>query len=933
MRYSFSNATLRRGICLLGVLAVPLAGAQAQEPVNPDEEILEEIVTTGSAIKRVDLNNALPVQVLTEDQLDRQGITNAGDLIENVPAMQGFITESDSVGGGGGGVRTANLRAIGSQYTLSLLNGRRMAPVDSGSSIDLNNIPLAAVERVHILTDGASALYGSDAIAGVVNFMLKDSVDETTVNLRGDMPSESGGEHWNADIVTGFGDLDDDGYGVVLSYSHERQEQLAAADRDFANTGFIQFRHGGQDLYFQNSSANSIPGNAFVYDANFNDIFDADGNPVSISFNPNALSNGGTCAEQTTPDDLTCRFDYTSTLEVLPESTRDSLTLNGKVRLTDNVTGFATVLASQYELIARIAPYPTGEIPLPLNSALVQNEVMPHLEAMLTPAELAQVGQVTGAWRAVPAGNRTTEYDIDSSNWTLGVEGSAGDVTYAIAGTYATTEVDQQYPTGWLLLDEFVDAASSGSFNIFATQEEFTDADYEALAPTIYHGDWDLTKNTMTAFDAQLSRPLFEIGGGDVMLAAGADYRTTNYDRSISEANENELLLFLTKDTPYELERSQWGVFAEMLFPLTDVFEVTASIRHDDIGAVSDKLNGGDIGEGDSDTTYKVSVLWNASDALALRASYGTGFKAPSMREIGEPLSEFGVTSGTFDCPFSAPDPLAQYCRPQAAQYNVFLQGYPGLTFEHSTNYTFGIVLTPTDNFDMTVDYWNIELEDLVQRLTEQQIFDNAEQYRDLFTTKVNLATGQEFLAIIQAAVNAGTREQSGVDVSANYGFDLGWGQLDLSLQGTYMIESESSLTGSSLGRFGNDDGVVFRNIVNLAASLYHGDFTHTLWANYRSGYYDQEQTVEILGTGVPLGQGPTTDVQLEVPSYTVTNYQARYLMLNDSLALSLGVSNLFDREPPLSLRVSGAGHQLGWDPRYTDAFGRTYYLQAEYAF
>jgi iron complex outermembrane receptor protein len=423
------------------------------------------------------------------------------------------------------------------------------------------------------------------------------------------------------------------------------------------------------------------------------------------------------------------------------------------------------------------------------------------------------------------------------------------------------------------------------------------------------------------------------MNGGDMVLAGGVDYRTTNYEKSLSTANQNADLLFLSTGTPFDLERSQWGAFAEALFPFTDSFELTASVRHDDISPVSDNLNGGDIDDGDSDTTYKVSMLWNANDTLAIRASYGTGFKAPSMREIGEPRSEFGVTSGTFECPFPPGDTLAQYCRPTATQYNVFRQGYAGLGFEHSKNYSFGLVLTPTDNFDLTVDYWNIELEDLVQRLTEQQIFDNPDQYRDLFTTKVNLATGQEVLAIIQAAVNAGTREQSGIDYNLNYGFDLGFGQLDLGLMGTYMIESDSSLTGSSLGRFGNDDSVVFRNITNLSATLYHGNFTHTLWANYRGGYHDQAQTVEVLGSGAPLGQGPTTTVQLDVSSFTVANYQARYRMLDDSLALTLGISNVLDEEPPLSLRVSGAGHQLGWDPRYTDAFGRTFYLQAEYGF
>ena len=905
------------GFVLLGA-TIPFNATLAQEE---EAEPLEEITVTGTAIKRSNLNSALPIQTITADQFQREGITNAGDLIANVPAMQGFITESDSVGGSGGGIRTANLRAIGSQYTLSLLDGRRMAPADSGSSIDLSNIPLAAVEQVQILTDGASALYGSDAIAGVVNFILKDSVDETIVSVRSDQPQEDGGERWNFDIVTGFGDVNEDGYSLVASFSHEEQEQLKATDRDFAKTGFLFFEHEGQTLYFQNSSANAIPGNAFVYTEGFGELI--------RSFNPYALSNGNTCAEHNTPTNETCGFDYTSTLEILPESQRDSLSLNGKLRLTDSMEGFATVLASQYELTARIAPYPSGEVPLPLDSELVQNEVFPHL----TPEELAQVGEVTGTWRALPAGNRTTEYLIDSMNVTLGVEGNVNEIDYVASVTHATTEIDQNYPTGWLLLDEFVAAASSGAFNIFAAPEGFTEADQAALAPTIYHGDWDLTKNTMIGFNLQASKPVFEIGGGEVVLATGVDYYTTNYDRSIAPANANEDLLFLSKDTPYDLERDQFGVFTEALLPLTDSFETTVSVRYDDISAVSDELAGGDIDAGDSDVTYKISGLWNVTDAIAFRASYGTGFKAPAMREIGEPRSEFGVTSGTFDCPFQPGDPMAQFCRPESAQYDVYREGSPGLTFESSKQYTFGTVLTPTDGLDMTVDYWNIELEDLVERLTEQQIFANPDLYRDLFTTKTNLATGQEFLAIIQAAVNAGTREQSGIDYAVNQAFELGWGQLDLGLQGTYMLESESSLTGSSLGRFGNDDGVVFRNVINLVGSLYHGDFTHTLFANYRSGYHDAAQEVEITGTGVPLGQGPTTVVQLDVPSYMVTNYQLRYMMLDDSLGLTFGVSNLLDEEPPLSLRVSGAGHQVGWDPRFTDAYGRTYYLQAEYGF
>jgi iron complex outermembrane receptor protein len=907
----------------LGLCLGAAGNVMAQDdPNDQGAEALEEIVVTGSAIKRKDLDSALPIQVLQADTFEREGITSAGDLVESVPAMQGFTTESDSVGGGGGGIRTANLRAIGSQYTLTLLNGRRLAPATSGSTIDVSNIPLAAVREVQILTDGASALYGSDAIAGVVNFILKDSVDETTISVRADRPAQSGGEHWSADIVGGFGDFESDGYSVVWSLGHQNQEQLRAGDRDFAKTGFIFFNHDGQEYYFQNSSPNAIPANANIWTAGYGELL--------RTFSPHALANGGVCPEQTTPVNETCQFDYTSTVEVMPESKRNSLTLNGKVGLSDNVNGFATVLASRYEMTSRIAPYPTGGVPIPIGSDIYNNEILPHL----TPEEIAQVGVVTGTWRALPAGNRTTEYIIGSLNATAGIEGVAGDVDYSLALTRAVTEIEQNYPTGWLLREEFVAAASAGDFNIFSAQGDFTDADVAALLPTIYSGNWDTTTNDVYAFDAAASMPVFELGGGDAILAGGFDYRRVNYDRKISEGNENAVLLFLSTDTAYELERDQFGAYVELLLPFSDNFETTLSARYDDISAVFDKLNTGDIDRGDSDLTYKASALWNLSDAIALRASYGTGFKAPSMREIGEPQSEFGVTSGTFRCPFSAPDPLAQFCRPgEEEQYDVYRRGSHDLTFETSTQFTVGAVITPTDNFSLTVDYWDIELENLVERLTEQQIFDNAETYRHLYTTKTNLATGQEFLAIIQSAVNAGTREQSGIDYAAAHEFDLGWGQLDLGLQGTYVIESDSSLTGSSLGRFGNDDSVVFRNIINLLVSVYHGDFTHTLFTNYRSGYLDQAQTVEVTGTGVPLGQGPTATVQLNVPSYMTTNYDLRYLMMDDHLELSLGISNLLDEEPPLSLRVSGSGHQIGWDPRYTDAMGRTFYLQAKYTF
>ena len=938
------------------VLLLPGAGVAL---AADDEQILEEVIVTGSAIKRKDLDGALPVDIYNAEEIARTGITNVAELIETIPAMQNYYTPADSVGGGGGGVRTANLRGIGSQYTLSLLNGRRMAPADSGSLIDLSGLPLAAIKQVEILKDGASALYGSDAISGVANFILKDSVEETSLSYRSDQPSESGGANQIFSLVTGFGNLEENGYSVVITLSGEEQDALASVDRDFAKTGLLSFRHGNRALYFGQTSANAIPANAYIYTRSIG--IDDEGQAMleedkGRTFNPYRENNNDLCASQNTPVGEACGFDYTSTIEIIPEHERTSLFVNGKVNIADAVILFGTLLVSEHKLTSRIAPYPTGEFNLPLDSDLVRNEVLPHLTGVELDQTLLRnsdgtlyvnkktgkneaATRITASWRALPAGNRTTEYNTDSFNLTWGVNGTAGDIDYTFAVTHAQTTIAQDYPTGWLLEEEFVAASGSGAFNVFADSGSFSAADVAALAPTVYHGDWDESEVTMTALDAGLSMPVFDMRGGEAFLAVGVDYRETIYERSISAANRDEIILFVSMDTPYELERSQYGVYAEILFPVLDSLEVTASLRYDDIGSVEDNIRQLGNNDGDDETTYKVSVRYDAADWLALRGSYGTGFKAPSMREIGEPRSEFDVTADDFPCPFAADDDLAALCKGGETQYDVFREGYLALTFERSEQYTAGFVLTLPDDFDFTVDFWSISIEDQVTRLTAAQIFAGAETYRDLFTSKENSATGRDELAIIQAAVNATTQDSVGIDYALNKGIDFNWGYLDLGLNWTYMRKSTSSLTGSSLGRYGDDEKVVFKHQIVAEATLNHGSFTHNLRVTSRSGYDDQPQEVEVTGTlddddiPVPLGQGPMETIQLTIKQTYKVDYQLHYSLFEDSLALTFGLNNVFDEKPPLSLRSGDPGHQVGWDPRYADPFGRTYYLSAEYSF
>ena len=932
----FSNTKAAKAVRLAMLFGAGVTATVSTQAFSAEEEV-ERIQVTGSSIKRTDMEGVLPVTVISRAEIDASGVVNVADLMAQMPAMQGFTTASDSVGGNGGGVQSASLHNIGEQYTLVLLNGRRMAPSDSGSTIDLSNIPLALVERVEILTDGASALYGSDAIAGVVNFILKDEIEGTHVSARYSDPQETGGEDWTFDITTGFGDYDNDGFNVVLSYSHARKEQLAASDRDFAKSGILQFSDDrfDNDVVFFNGSGNAIPANArYSYD-----ILNPETGLVESrreTFNPYEEANGA-CDVNTATFGDECWFDYTSTIEILPESDRDTFYANLNVAITDDIKGFVNVNYSNFEMTTRIAPQPTGWFNMPESSSLAQDNIVSNINPDHLDGDIntgIYTGSTQARWRALPASNRTTTWDTDTLNIVAGLEGTIGDIDFSGAIGHSENEQDQIFTTGWLLEDEFYSAAESASFNVFDSAANF---DASTLDGLVYEGPWQSDKITMDFVDAKASMPAFELPGGEAYIAAGFDYRVTNYERTFADAQEQELVVGQSKGLEYDLERAQYGIFAELLMPITDTFEITTSVRYDEIGEVEDKLLGADANKSVDDVTYKISAGWKVTDDLSLRASYGTGFKAATMREIAEPRVDFGVTSGNFRCPFPTSDPeFGALCLSGVSQYQVWQEGNKDLKPETSKQTSAGFVYAPSTDFAVTMDYWKVELEDIVIRLEESEIFGDPVKYRDLYTTKLNRGTGEDELAIIQAAVNGGTGDYSGVDYNFRVLNELSFGSLVSELSGTYLIESTTSLNGSSLGKFGADNDVAFRNIVQLRNTLSHGDFAHTIVMNFKSGYEDQyhsadSESIKEVGAGENGEDVPVT-LQLTVPSYTKWDYQVKWTGIED-LGVTFGINNFMDIEPPRSLRTSGAGHQVGWDPRYADAYGRTFYLQADYSF
>jgi len=492
----------------------------------------------------------------------------------------------------------------------------------------------------------------------------------------------------------------------------------------------------------------------------------------------------------------------------------------------------------------------------------------------------------------------------------------------------------------------FRDEIGKGTIDIFATPEEFDDASLQALNATKWVGLNNTTDTESLSFDFRASQALFEMSGGDAYIGYGADYRINSYTRTRSEENiADTRWLDGGGDRDYDLERTTYGVFSELQLPVLDDLMISAAVRYDEIGGVEDKAVGIKANDAESDVTYKVSFRYTASDDLVLRGSIGTGFRAATLRQIAEPRVRFGVTRAPYTCPFTDADARSTGCLPTPVQYNVFNEGNANLAPETSEQVSLGFVYAPSNEFSFEVDYWSIDISEQVSRPSQDYMW-NPQNARTIFNDQFILAAdpndaSRQLLHAVQQPVNIGSNESAGVDWKITQTDELSFGTLKTMVQGTYFMKSDYTEAGtadvwrSSLGRYGTDQDVVFRNVINAQTTLTHGDFAHTLRMNFRSGWRDAAVTAQRGTLAAPLrdddGNFVTENIQLKVPSHQTFSYRTDYYGVDD-LVVSFGIKNIFDKAPPMSLG-DAEGHLVGYEGRYYDQFLRTYYLSLDYSF
>ena len=940
----------RTTIC--GALALAfgplLTGAALAQDATPEASTsVQRVEITGSAIKRIALEGALPIQTITNDDIKKSGVTSVTDLIQNLPAMQGFTTESMSVNGGGGGTTTASIHDIGAAYTLVLLNGHRLASYTTGSEVNLNQIPLGAVDHVDVLTDGASALYGADAIAGVVNIITKRDSTEGQFDVSVDHPFKAGGQSSSASISKGFGSLDKDRYNVFFSASFDHQSAVQASQRSFSKGGGVlnfNDKYGSENVNLLSAYAPA----ANVYaDTTSSGATSPDGD---LYYNPSLAANGSCTAAGTVKVGNVCKFNYAATAEDIPATRRANFLTTGRFDLSPKVSLFAEALIGENRTDAM---YAAPAQAFALNASQIAEYVTPQLASGTTASD--EVGYV----RMIGTGGRKDGYETHTQHFVAGADVTLGNWDSTFSFTHSQSHQYDIAEGGYASANAIDTLIDNGSYDPFSG-----DAQSDVLASAVLHQTLDQSRSTLDVASGHASTTLGRLAGGDLAFATGLDLTRQKYtDRpSAILMGENALQPDYT-DTlfggssgtlPFDSARNAWGVFGELDAPITKKLEVDGSARFDSYSAVHNKDGfdaagnpiGSEIqGRKSSAFTMKLSSSFRPTDQLLLRGSFGTGFKVPTIGNVSSPLEFYGVT-GDETCSANVPSNLAAYCHSGPFEYNEQAGGNPAtgagaLKPERSQQWTLGARFEPSPAFSFGADLWNVRIHDQINTITETTAFKDMQAYASLFSIVDDPATGAPTLTFLSQPLNTGNAFSQGIDFDGESHIDTPVGKLTTRGHVTWMLRADYQQPGNpgyvnDMNKVGDDGQVTFRYQVNASTSLQQGKFTHTVTFNFKPGYKD-DYTDYCYNSATGFdGDSSTCSADSgnrRVSSYATFDFQEKY-DVSKALSVTAGIKNVFNRNPPFSLIDQlEVGNARGYDSRYANALGRTFAATASYKF
>jgi iron complex outermembrane receptor protein len=892
---------------------------------------LAEITVTGTSIKGLDAESALPVTVLKAEDIARTGATSAQDLFRYISSASssGSTVQAQATGFQTGSISTISLRGLTSARTLILINGRRSAPYGGGStgtagnSVDISSIPVAAIERVEILKDGASAIYGSDAIAGVVNFILREDFQGVDASFTGGAPTrDGGGTEQHASFFGGIGDLKTDRYNITLGLGFDHVQDILGATRPFATRYSPQF---GNDV----TSSFAFPANIAVFPA------PAKGKPTTI--NPGV----GACAPSLNDINFPaqCRFDNSPFDSLQPDTKKGNGLLSAHYQITDTTQLYADASFAHVETLTQVQPVPLSY----QNPLLPSNPYLPFLANLLatqyptyhnpaiTPTAAAFLLPPTSPFypTAFAAANGMAglplnliyrdfangpRLEMDTSDTTRAVGGWKGKLLgwdFDTSILYSEVKVKEDLKSGFPLYSKIMPLLDGGTIDPFGP---FTDPSALAAAKTteFVGQDWS-SQTSLTSLSGSASRALFDLPGGPFSAAVGAELRreTFTYNPSgpiqtgdITGEGGNQL--------PEDAARMVESAYLEVNMPIVHSLDADAAVRYDHYQGVGSTVN------------PKGSLKFQPIDWWLLRASVGSGFRAPSLTDLYAAQASSVTSNGTRD-PIKCPtfDPNNPAC---SFQFSTVTGGNPNLKPEKSTTLTLGTVFQPTQNLSLGVDSFWIYLKNaiVVGGLPVATILQNAAsatQFANLITRDAN----GNIVFISQTNANLFKENVSGADIDLKYAFDISdYGRISIVGDGTYYYKfatqnPDGSWTGQIDKGLTTVAGVISRWRHSLSLVYDIGPFDASLTQHFQKKYHDSASSI--------------TGANRYVSSYDTLDGQLSYHM-NKAWTFTFGMINIADTPPPYANYASSANNFVGgYDLSYGDPRGRFVYGRVGFQF
>jgi outer membrane receptor protein involved in Fe transport len=827
------------GATLGTILSVP---ALAQQP---DDEATQTVVVTGTRISRPsDFGNSTPVDIIDRGGIEKAGYANLQQLLEKNPAngAGAFSTRGNNQDSTANGAASISLRGLGPDATLVLVNSRRVAVSSFAESItnnfvDINAIPVAAIERMEIVKDGASAVYGSDAVAGVVNVILRKDFEGLELSGSYGNTTEDGYDEQNYSAVWGFGGENNN---VTMIFDYWKNSTLSNLERGTMASA-NQSARGGEDF----RSSRGYPGRFVV-----------DGTLTRDPACPADWSFGATCV-----------YDFGVWNLLVPEAERSGLMLLAHQDLGENTELFVEFAAQHNRSIAQGAPTPLDEgagLTVPGD----------HPDEPFGTDDTIEISR----YRTVDAGPRRWHIETDNLRGVVGVRGKVNEWDWEVAMQRARSESEQSggRSDGWVRTDFLQQQIDLGAYNPFGATQNPQDVIDQITTSLVRRGN-----SEMTMYDATISGELFEFGSDAVRMAAGLEYR----EESIADVPDDQFqrgLIFGTESVSAAGERDSWAAFVEVAVPFTDSLELSAALRYDDYS---------DFG---NTTNPKVSLRWEPIESLAIRGSWGTGFRAPSLAQIGlGPSQESRFFADSFGC---ADNPT--YCT--ATDFTIVFTGNPDLEAEESETFNFGVAWE-SNGFSASVDYWDItqegKIDEAIGFIYQQECNNQASTICVRGAPLAGDTLGP--LSQINATFdNINEQSVTGLDLETSYRFEAGGGTLALSLAYTRLLDFERVELGP-LGDF------VTRQLAGEYEypedrAMLSADWSHDKWGvfavlNYIGAFQDMPDSN--FDTVPDYDEFDTR----EVGSFTTLNLQGRY-NLSDSIRLLVSLDNALDEEPPFAV-------------------------------